>query len=187
MLLPGFQTTTIKTKGADIVVAHGGSGPPLLLIHGNPFTHVTWHKIAPRLAERFTLVLPDLRGYGDSSKPPGGGDHTDYSFRAMADDQVEVMKKLGFETFYAGGHDRGARVLHRMCLDHPEKITKAVFIDALPQHHLLQNITFDWAKFSWHWLFMIQPEPLPEKFMGSDPEFFIRYKLSKTKQGTEFF
>ena len=187
MLLPGFQTTTITTKGADIVVAHGGSGPPLLLIHGNPFTHVTWHKIAPRLAERFTLVLPDLRGYGDSSKPPGGGDHTDYSFRAMADDQVEVMKTLGFETFYAGGHDRGARVLHRMCLDHPEKVTKAVFIDALPQHHLLQNITLNWAKFSWHWLFMIQPEPLPEKFMGSDPEFFIRYKLSKTKQGTEFF
>lgn len=187
MLLKGFTKETILTKGASIVVSHGGQGPPLLLLHGNPFTHVSWHKVAPRLAERFTVVLPDLRGYGDSSKPPGGGDHMDYSFRSMADDQVEVMKKLGFEKFYAGGHDRGARVLHRMCLDYPTTVTKAAFVDMLPQHHLLNNVSFSWGKFSWHWFFMIQQEPFPERLMGADPEFFIRSKLSKTKQGTEFF
>lgn len=187
MLLEGFKTETVQTAGANIVVAHGGKGPPLLLMHGNPFTHVSWHKVAPRLAERFTVVLPDLRGYGDSSKPTGGGDHMEYSFRAMADDQVEVMKKLGFDSYYAGGHDRGARVLHRMCLDHPKNVAKAAFVDMLPQHHLLNNVSLSWGKFSWHWFFMIQPEPLPEKLMGYDPEFFIRYKLSKTKQGTSFF
>ncbi|RFU30426.1 hypothetical protein B7463_g5897, partial [Scytalidium lignicola] len=105
----------------------------------------------------------------------------------MTDDQVEVMQRLGFDSFYAGGHDRGARVLHRMCLDHPSTVTKAAFVDIVPQHHLLNNVTFNWGKFSWHWFFMIQPELLPEKLMGADPEFFIRYKLSKTKQGTEFF
>ena len=187
MLLEGFKNTTILTKGAKIVVAYAGQGPPLLLIHGNPFTHVSWHKVAPRLSQRFTVVLPDLRGYGDSSKPPGGDDHSGYSFRSMADDQVEVMKQLGFDTFMAAGHDRGARVLHRMCLDYPKTVTKACFVDALPQHHLLNNVSMSWAKFSWHWTFMSQPEPLPEKLMGSDPEFFIRYKLSKTKQGTSFF
>ena len=107
-LLPGFQSARIKTSGAEIVLSHGGKGPPLLLMHGNPFTHLTWHKIAPRLAEKFTVVLPDLRGYGDSSKPDGGPDHAAYSFRAMAQDQIEVMRSLGFETFMAGGHDRGA-------------------------------------------------------------------------------
>jgi len=156
-------------------------------MHGNPFTHVSWHKIAPRLAEEFTLVCTDLRGYGDSSKPPGGGDHSGYSFRAMAQDQVEVMQALGFETFCAAGHDRGARVLHRMCLDHPHRVQRAAFLDMLPQHHLLNNVTFRWGKFSWHWFFMIQDYPTPERMMAADPEFFIRRKLSKTDKGTSFF
>jgi haloacetate dehalogenase len=156
-------------------------------MHGNPFNHLTWHKIAPDLTKDFTVVLTDLRGYGDSSKPAGGGDHAEYSFRAMAQDQVEVMQHLGFDTFYAAGHDRGARVLHRMCLDHSEKVLKACFMDMLPQHHLLNNVTRQWATFSWHWTFMIQPYPTPETMMGADPEFFIRRKLSKTDQGTSFF
>ena len=118
-MFEGFTRTEIKTRGARIVTVHGGKGPPLLLMHGNPFTHVSWHKVAPRLASEFTVVATDLRGYGDSEKPPGGEDHTGYSFRAMAQDQVEVMAALGFDRFYAAGHDRGARVLHRMCLDHP--------------------------------------------------------------------
>jgi haloacetate dehalogenase len=186
-MLENFTRTVIKTSGAEIVTVTGGKGPPLLLMHGNPFNHLSWHKIAPKLAEEFTVVLTDLRGYGDSSKPAGGGDHSEYSFRSMALDQVEVMQALGFEKFNAAGHDRGARVLHRMCLDHPEKVLKAGFMDMLPQHHLLNNVTRQWGKFSWHWFFMAQDFPTPEIMMGADPEFFIRRKLSKTDQGTTFF
>ena len=119
LMMEGFTRTEIKTSGARIVTVHGGNGPPLLLMHGNPFTHLSWHKFAPRLAKEFTVVATDLRGYGDSSKPPGGDDHSGYSFRNMALDHVEVMAELGFKNFMAAGHDRGARVLHRMCLDHP--------------------------------------------------------------------
>jgi len=182
-----FKKSVIKTRGAEIVTTVGGSGPPLLLMHGNPFTHLSWHKIAPRLAEEFTVVCTDLRGYGDSSKPKGGDAHVEYSFRAMAQDQVEVMRSLGFDQFHAAGHDRGARVLHRMCLDHGDKVRKAAFLDMLPQHHLLNHITMRWCKFSWHWSFMAQDYPTPETMMGADPEFFIRRKLSKTDQGTKFF
>ncbi|HEY1856650.1 alpha/beta fold hydrolase [Acidocella sp.] len=186
-LLSGFKKDIIKVSGAEIVLRHGGSGPPLLLMHGNPFTHLSWNKVAPRLAEEFTVVCPDLRGYGDSSKPAGGDDHAAYSFRAMARDQVEVMQALGFEKFHAAGHDRGARVLHRMCLDHEDRVLRAAFVDMLPQHHLLNNVTLRWGTFSWHWFFMIQPFPLPETMIGADPEFYIRRKLSKTEQGTSFF
>jgi haloacetate dehalogenase len=186
-MFENFTKTTVKTSGAEIVTVVGGEGPPLLLMHGNPFNHLSWHKIAPRLARDFTVVCTDLRGYGDSSKPEGGGDHSDYSFRAMAQDQVEVMQSLGFEQFNAAGHDRGARVLHRMCLDHPEKVLKAGFVDMLPQHHLLNNVTRQWGKFSWHWFFMAQDYPTPERMMDMDPEFFILRKLSKTAQGTSFF
>ena len=118
-MFEGFTRTDIGVPGAQIHLRHGGSGPPLLLLHGNPLTHVMWHKIAPRLAEEFTVVAADLRGYGDSSKPPGGEDHAGYSFRAMAKDQVEVMEQLGFERCFVAGHDRGGRVAHRMALDHP--------------------------------------------------------------------
>ena len=114
-MFENFTRREIQTSGARIVTVYGGNGPPLLLMHGNPFTHPTWHKFAPRLAQDFTVVATDLRGYGDSEKPPGGADHSGYSFRAMAQDQVEVMAALGFDRFMAAGHDRGARVLHRMC------------------------------------------------------------------------
>jgi haloacetate dehalogenase len=156
-------------------------------MHGNPFTHLSWLKVAPALAREFTVVATDLRGYGDSEKPPGGDDHSGYSFRAMAQDQVEVMASLGFPHFMAAGHDRGARTLHRMCLDHPDKVSRAAIIDIIPQHHLYKHINKQWATFSWHWFFNIQPEPLPEKMMGFDPDWFIEYKLSKTKQGLSFF
>jgi haloacetate dehalogenase len=186
-MLDGFKTERIKVSGAEIVTVYRGKGPPLLLLHGNPFNHRTWHKVAPRLAEEFTVVCTDLRGYGDSSKPPGGDDHSGYSFRSMALDQVEVMRSLGFDSFHAAGHDRGARVLHRMCLDHPRAVRSAGFLDMLPQHHLLNNVTRQWGTFSWHWFFMIQPYPTPETMMNADPEFFIRRKLSKTAQDTAFF
>src|SRR5215471_21557188 len=120
-----FKRSDIKTSGARIVTLVGGSGPPLLLMHGNPFTHLSWHKVAPVLAREFTVICTDLRGYGDSEKPPGGDDHSGYSFRAMAQDQVEVTTALGFDRFMVAGHDRGARVLHRMALDHPDKVACA--------------------------------------------------------------
>ncbi len=185
--IPGFTRSEIKTSGAKIVVAKGGSGPPVLLLHGNPFTHLSWLKIAPALAKEFTVVCTDLRGYGDSEKPPGGKNHENYSFRAMAQDQVEVMAALGFDKFYAAGHDRGARVLHRMCLDHPQKVLRAAIVDIIPQSYLYTHINKQWATFSWHWFFNIQPEPLPEKMMGADPDWFIEKKLSKTQQGLSFF
>ena len=120
-MFENFTRSEIRTSGARIVTVRGGNGPPLLLMHGNPFSHLSWHKFAPKLADEFTVVATDLRGYGDSEKPPGGADHSGYSFRALAQDQIEVMAALGYERFYAAGHDRGARVLHRMCLDHPER------------------------------------------------------------------
>ena len=185
--MDGFTRTEIETSGARIVTVHGGSGPPLLLLHGNPFTHLSWHKFAPRLAQEFTVVATDLRGYGDSSKPPSQPDHANYSFRAMAQDNVEVMAALGFDTFFAAGHDRGARVVHRMCLDHPEKVLRASIQDIIPQHHLFNHVTQAWATGAYHWFFMIQKAPMPERLMSADPDFFIEKKLAKTEQGLSFF
>jgi haloacetate dehalogenase len=186
-MMEGFTRTEIATSGARIVAVYGGSGPPVLLMHGNPFTHLSWHKFAPKLAQDFTVVATDLRGYGDSEKPPGGDDHSGYSFRAMAQDQVEVMAALGFDKFMAAGHDRGARVLHRMCLDHPGKVERAAIMDIMPQHYLFNNVTQEWATYAYHWFFMIQPAPMPETLMSADPDFYITKKLSKTKQGLSFF
>jgi haloacetate dehalogenase len=186
-MFEGFSRSEIKTSGARIVTLTGGKGPPLLLLHGNPFSHLSWQKFAPRLAQEFTVVATDLRGYGDSEKPPGGDDHSGYSFRAMAQDQIEVMAALGHKRFYVAGHDRGARVVHRMCLDHPQAVARAAILDIIPQHHLFNNVTKSWATFSWHWFFMIQPYDFPEHLMSADPDFFISKKLAKTKQGLSFF
>ncbi len=186
-MFDGFARTTIETSGARIVTVYGGKGPPLLLMHGNPFTHVSWHGVAPILAQSFTVVCTDLRGYGDSSKPVPIADHSNYSFRAMAQDNVEVMARLGFTRFAAAGHDRGARVLHRMCLDHPEKVTRAAIIDIIPTHHLLTRVSRAWGLFSWHWFFMAQPFDLPERMMLADPEFYLRKKLGKGPEGMGFF
>ncbi len=129
-MFENFTTADIDTAGARIHLRHGGKGPPLLLLHGNPMTHVTWHKIAGRLAERFHVVAADLRGYGDSVGPEEGGEnHINYSFRVMAEDQIEIMARLGYKSFFAAGHDRGARTVHRMCLDHPEAVTRAAVVD----------------------------------------------------------
>src|SRR4029450_1647628 len=186
-MFEGFTRTEIETSGARIVTVRGGKGPPLLLLHGNPFSHLCWHKIAPRLASEFTVVATDLRGSGDSEKPPGGADHSGYSFHAMAQDQLEVMAALGFERFYAAGHDRGARVLHRMCLDHPQRVARAAILDVIPQHHLLNNVRRQWGTVSWHWCSMLPPHDSPERPVGPAPGYFIEKKLAKPAQGLSFF
>ena len=187
-MFEGFTHTQIETSGARINLRHGGSGPPLLLLHGNPLTHVMWHKIAPRLAEDFTVVATDLRGYGDSSKPEGGADHSGYSFRAMAQDQVEVMQALGFTAYYVCGHDRGGRAAHRMALDYPERVKKVAFLDIVPTHHMLNNIRKEWAVDSYHWFFMAQPFDYPEQMLiAYGLERYIRRKLDKKGVGMSAF
>lgn len=187
-MFEGFARTEIETRGARIHLRHGGKGPPLLLLHGNPLTHVSWHKIANRLAERFCVVAADLRGYGDSSAPEPGENHINYSFRAMAEDQVEVMAALGHERFFLAGHDRGARTAHRMCLDHPERVLKAALIDILPSHYIWTHTSKDWALKSWHWPFMAQPFDFPERMMAAVPaEWYMEKKLSKPGIGLRPF
>jgi haloacetate dehalogenase len=187
-MFEGFAVSDIETSGARIHLRQGGSGPPLLLLHGNPLTHVMWHKIAPRLAEEFTVVASDLRGYGDSSKPPGGEQSISYSFRSMAVDQVEVMKKLGFDRFLVAGHDRGGRVAHRMALDTPQAVAKVAFLDIVPTHHMLNNIKRQWAVDSYHWFFMAQAYDYPEKMIEAYGfERYIRKKLDKKGVGMSAF
>jgi haloacetate dehalogenase len=168
---PGFERRAIATDGASIHTVWGGSGPPLLLLHGSPQTHVMWHKVAPRLAESFTVVMTDLRGYGDSSKPPGRGTHADYSKRAMANDQVQVMRALGFDRFAVAGHDRGARVTWRLAVEHPEVVTRAAVLDIVPLPYSLLSNAFATEYF--HWYFLIQPEPLPETLIEGSAEFWV--------------
>jgi haloacetate dehalogenase len=183
-MFPGFTLRQLDVPGARINLRIGGSGPPLLLLHGNPLTHVSWHKIAPRLAQDFTVVCADLRGYGDSSKPPGGEKSIGYSFRAMAEDQVAVMRALGFERFSVCGHDRGGRVAHRMALDHPQSVGRVCFLDIVPTHHMLNNIKKTWAVDSYHWFFMAQPYDYPEQMLASyGLERYIRKKLDKKGVG----
>ena len=150
----------------------------LLLMHGNPLSHISWYKIAPRLAQRYHVIMPDLRGYGDSSLPDPGPNHINYSFRAMAQDNVEIMEQLGYRRYFAAGHDRGGRTLHRMCLDHPERVSKACIMDVLPNYHVWTNTTKGWAMASWHWLFMAQPEPFPERMISAVPaEYFLKNRM----------
>jgi haloacetate dehalogenase len=187
-MFEGFQQKRIEGAGASINLRVGGSGPPLLLLHGNPLTHVMWHKIAPRLAAEFTVVATDLRGYGDSAKPPGGGDHFAYSFRAMAEDQLAVMRALGFDRFCVAGHDRGGRVAHRMALDHPDAVEKVAFLDIVPTHHMLNNIKRGWAVDSYHWFFMAQAHDYPEAMIEAYGfERYIRRKLDKKGVGLSAF
>ncbi len=171
-----IQTSDPRVKIHGVV---GGGGEPLLLLHGNPLTHVHWHLVAPRLAEQFTVVATDLRGYGDSSKPAGLPDHSNYSFRRMAEDQVEVMAHLGFERFAVAGHDRGSRTAYRMALDHPGRVQKFASIDIVPTHYALTHITREWALNSYHWFFMAQPYDIPEKLLEGKERYYIEKKLTK--------
>ena len=173
----GFERRRITTSGADINLVNGGEGPPLLLLHGYPQTHLMWRKLAPRLAQEFTVVVPDLRGYGDSSKPPAGPDHANYAKRALAQDQVETMAALGFERFAVAGHDRGARVAHRLARDHPERVERLALLDIVPTLYRFETIDQRAATSSYHWFFLIQPGGLPERLIGAETEFFLRSML----------
>lgn len=172
-----FQSTTIQTGGAEIFLRCGGRGAPLLLLHGYPQTHVMWHKVAKELAQRFFVVCPDLRGYGDSGKPPSDPAHANYSKRVMARDMVEVMKALGHEQFQVAGHDRGARVTHRMALDHPGCVLRACVMDIAPTLHMFRHTDQAFATGYYHWFFLIQGDGLPEHLIGADPEYYLRKKM----------
>jgi haloacetate dehalogenase len=181
----GFKISKVQTKGAIINVVSGGQGPPVLLLHGNPQTHLMWHKIAAPLARGFTVVAADLRGYGDSSKPADGENHSNYSKRAMALDQVEVMSHFGFEKFTVVGHDRGGRVGHRMALDHPDRITKLVVIDIVPTYKVLHNVSNEVATAFYHWFFLIQPAPFPETLISNNAEFYLKYMMFRDMSHNE--
>lgn len=180
-MFESFRRFDVQTSDPQVRIhgVVGGKGEPVLLLHGNPLTHVHWHLVAPRLAERFTIVATDLRGYGDSSKPRGLSDHSNYSFRRMAQDQIEVMSHLGFEKFSVAGHDRGARTAYRMALDHPDRVIRFASIDIVPTHFALTHITREWALNSYHWFFMAQPYDIPEKLLEGKERYYIEKKLTK--------
>jgi haloacetate dehalogenase len=169
----GFTLTTIETDEVAIRLRHGGSGPPLLLLHGFPQTHAMWSKIAPRLAQHFHVVCPDLRGYGGSGKPDSSPNHEPYSKRAMARDQVEIMKKLGFEKFFVAGHDRGGRCAYRLALDSPAVVEKLAVLDIVPTADTLRRADWRFGMGYWHWFFLAQAHPLPERMISADPIAFL--------------
>ena len=178
-LFPGFQSRRCKTEGAEIFARIGGSGPPLLLIHGYPQTHVCWHKIAPALAKHFTLVIPDLRGYGDSTGPKTDAEHRPYSKRAMAQDFVAVMEQLGHKRFGVVSHDRGARVGYRLALDHPERVERLATLDIVTTLDAWTDMTKANAIGRFHWAFLARPAPFPEDVIGANPVYFLDYLLAQ--------
>lgn len=178
--LDGFRQVDVEVgDGVTIRAAVGGEGPPLALLHGHPQTHVTWRKIAPQQAKRFSVVCPDLRGYGDSSKPAGGENHVAYSKRAMAVDVVATMRALGYERFRMVGHDRGGRVGHRLALDHPAVLEKLCVIDIAPTATMYARADRDFATRYFWWFFLIQPTPLPERMILGDVEYFLREHVER--------
>ena len=183
-LFPGFIARDIDTDdGVRIHVRIGGHGSPLLLLHGHPQTHAIWHKVAPALAERFTLVLADLRGQGDSSKPRGDPDHANYSKRTMARDMLRVMQALGHERFDVLAHDRGARVAHRLAVDHAAAVQRLVQLDIAPTLAMYEQTGEDFARSYWHWFFLIQPAPLPERLIEADPAAYIVEVMGRRSAG----
>ncbi|VXB81526.1 alpha/beta fold hydrolase [Massilia sp. 9I] len=183
-LFPGFRQLRIPSEeGVTIAGVIGGAGPPLLLLHGHPQTHAIWHKLAPTLAQHFTVVACDLRGYGDSSKPQGSADHGNYSKRSMAADMLAVMRQLGFERFRVMAHDRGARVAHRLAADHPQAVERAVLLDIAPTLAMYEKTTEAFARAYWHWFFLIQPAPLPERLIEADPGAYLRDVMGRRSAG----
>ena len=186
-MFEGFEELQLEANGTTINLVKGGIGPPMLMLHGYPQTHAMWNKIAPRLAEDFTVVCPDLRGYGDSAKVEGDSEHMNYSKRVMAQDQVDVMKQLGFDQFYLVGHDRGGRVSHRLTKDHPDSVLKLVTLDIIPTRTMFQIVDKDFATNTYHWFFLIQPFDFPERVIGADPEFYAGRGFNRVKDSENVF
>lgn len=187
MLFPGFTLETVEIGDGPIRLRRGGSGPPLLLLHGNPQTHAMWHAVAPRMAERFTVICPDLRGYGGSLKPPATPDHAPYAKTAMARDMVEVMRHFGFERFLVGSHDRGARVAHRLALDFPERVEKLAVLDIVPTIEHFERTDMSFALGYYHWFWFAQPHPFPEAIINAAPETWFRAHTSREPKDDGFF
>lgn len=192
MAFEGFELSQIKLPDpageVSLRVCHGGSGPPLLLLHGYPETHMMWARVAEGLADSFTVICPDLRGYGGSTKPPSSADNETSSKRAMARDAVNLMAALGFDRFAVAGHDRGGRVAHRMALDHPDAVTRIAVMDIVPTATMYARTDKELATRYFWWFFLIQPAPLPERLIAADPEFFLRRHIDgqlKTAGATE--
>ena len=182
-LLADFESLTFEVNGIEVAGHVGGSGSPLLLLHGHPQTRAIWHKVAPELMKHHTLVMTDLRGYGDSSKPQGTPDHSDYSKRVMAQDQVEVMKQLGFDRFDILAHDRGARVAHRLAMDHADSVSRLIMLDIAPTLAMYEKANNAFARAYWHWFFLIQPSPMPERLIEADPAAYIRDLMGRRSAG----
>ncbi len=183
-LFPGFEERRVDVgDGIEIAATIGGSGPPLLLLHGHPQTRAIWHKVAPTLAQHYTLVAADIRGYGDSSKRAGLSDHANYAKRAMAQDQVTLMRTLGFDRFLVLAHDRGARVAHRLAMDHPQAVRRLVTLDIAPTLAMYEQTNEAFARAYWHWFFLIQPAPLPERLIEADPARYITDLMGKRSAG----
>jgi haloacetate dehalogenase len=182
-MLDNFDSRDIDHNGVRLRVRSAGSGPPLLLLHGHPQTHAMWHRVAPVLAERHTVVAMDLRGRGDSSRPPASADHALYSKRAMAADAVAVMRAFGFETFAVCAHDRGARVAHRLALDHPQAVSRLMLLDIAPTLSMYEGTTEAFARAYWHWFFLIQPAPMPERAIEADSSAWIREGMGQRFAG----
>jgi haloacetate dehalogenase len=178
-LYPGFASRKVAVGEAELFLRLGGEGPPLLLLHGYPQTHAAWHRVAPILARRFTLILPDLRGYGASRGPQPDDKHRNYAKRAMARDMAELMTALGHERFLLAGHDRGARVGFRLCLEHPDRVRRFAPIDIIPTLDVWEEMTADRALASYHWSFLALPAPVPERMIAADPDFYIGHLLAR--------
>ena len=173
----GFTQKRLHANGVEIHALMAGTGPPLLLLHGYPQSHLIWHRVAPELAPHFTVVAADLRGYGLSEKPAGLPHHSNYSKRTMAQDQVEVMRQLGFDSFYLCGHDRGGRVAHRLAVDHPRAVKKLMLLDISPTLSMYEQTNMEFARWYWWWFWLIQPAPFPENMVAGAPEMFLRKKI----------
>ncbi len=187
-LFEGYALERQRVNGVEICFRQGGSGPPLLLLHGFPQTHAIWHRVAPKLAHRFRIVMPDLRGYGDSGKPQTSSDHAPYSKRTTARDMVELMHTLGHQRYFVCGHDRGGRVAHRLAVDHPREVMRLMVLDISPTRTMYERTTMDFARLYYHWFFLIQPAPLPETLIGADPELYLLTKLGAwSSSGTSAF
>ncbi|MFM0618096.1 alpha/beta hydrolase [Paraburkholderia nemoris] len=182
-MFTGFTDASIYVDGIRIHAIRGGNGPALLLLHGHPQTHAIWHKVAPTLARHFTVIAADLRGYGDSGKPQGAPDHSNYSKRRMATDQVSLMRAQGFTQFAVVGHDRGGRVAARMALDHPQAVTKLVTLDVALTLAMYEQTSFEFARAYWHWFFLVRPAPFPETLIRADPDLYLKQTIGARSAG----